>query len=117
MAKSTDSSASKKGTTKKRVPFKTKEAREQHLENLAFNLAEEKLLNGTASSQIICHFLSLSSQKAELEREKLKADTKLQMAKVSSIESQKEINELYENAIKAMRVYQGIEETGDYDDV
>lgn len=109
MANSTDSSASKKKTTKKPLPARTAEAREQQLINLSMNLAEKKLKDGTASSQVICHFLNLATQKAEYEREKLQADTKLQMAKVQAIESQKEIEELYANAISAMRIYQGVD--------
>lgn len=116
MAKESNSSTSKSKTIKKRIPAKTKEAREQQLENLAMNLAEQKLLDGTASSQIICHFLSLATQKAELEREKLKADTKLQKAKVDAIESQKATEELYAKAILSMKRYQGIEEEV-YDDI
>lgn len=109
MPNSTDSSASKKKTTKKPLPARTAEAREQQLINLSMNLAEKKLKDGTASSQVICHFLNLATQKAEYEREKLQADTKLQMAKVQAIESQKEIEELYANAISAMRIYQGVD--------
>ena len=109
MANSTDSSASKKKTTNKPLPAKTTEAREQRMINLSMNLAEKKLMDGTASSQLICHFLNLATKKAEYEQEKLKADTKLQMAKVQAIESQKEIEELYANAISAMRVYQGMD--------
>lgn len=114
MAKVISTSASEKRTARKQPPVRSKEAREQQLENLAMNLAEEKLRNGTASSQIICHFLNLATAKAELEREKLKADTKLQVAKVEALESQRKTEELYAKAISAMKRYQGIQD--DYDD-
>lgn len=116
MAKVNDSSASEKKTTRKQAPAKSKEARQQQLENLAMNLAEEKLRDGTASSQIICHFLSLTTAKSELEQEKLKADTQLQKAKVEALDSQRKSEELYAKAIAAMKRYQGIQE-GDYDDL
>lgn len=114
MTKAANSSASEKRTTRKQPPVRSKEARQQQLENLAMNLAEEKLRNGTASSQIICHFLNLTTAKAELEQEKLKADTKLQKAKVEALESQRRTEELYAKAISAMKRYQGIED--DYDE-
>ena len=107
MGKSDDSSTTKKKTTRKQAPARTKEAREQQLENLAMNLAEEKLRNGTASSQIICHFLNLATEKAELDREKVRAEVKLQNAKVDAIESQKQTEEMYAKAIAAMQRYQG----------
>lgn len=110
MGKTSNSGANEKKITRKQAPARSKEAREQQLENLAMNLAEEKLRNGTASSQIICHFLNLATSKSELEREKLKADTKLQMKKVEALDSQKRTEELYAKAIIAMKRYQGINE-------
>lgn len=107
MQKSEESGTSKKKTTRKQVPARSREAREQQLENLAMNLAEEKLRNGTASSQIICHFLNLATEKAELDREKLRADVKVQNAKADAIESQKNTEEMYAKAIAAMQRYQG----------
>lgn len=107
MGKVDESTTSKKKSGRKQVPARSKEAREQQLENLAMNLAEERLRNGTASSQIICHFLNLATEKAELDREKIRADVKLQNAKVDAIESQKNTEEMYAKAIAAMQRYQG----------
>lgn len=115
MSKSINSSASEKKTTRKQAPAKSEEARQQQLENLAMNLAEEKLRNGTASSQLICHFLNLTTMKAKLEQEKLKADTQLQMKKVEALDGQRRTEELYGKAIAAMKRYQGINEE-DYDE-
>ena len=115
MGKEADTSVPKKKSTRKPAPAKTKEARQQQLENLAMNLAEKKLRDGTASSQIICHFLNLTTAKAELEQEKIKADVKLQEAKVNALESQKTSEELYRRAIVAMKKYQGISDEG-YED-
>ncbi len=115
MGKEVNSTTLKPKSTRKQAPAKSKEARQQQLENLAMNLAEKKLRDGSASSQIICHFLSLTTAKAELEQEKIKADVKLQEAKVAALETQKTSEELYRNAIKAMKKYQGISDE-DYDE-
>lgn len=94
-------------TTKKARPALTPEARENQLISMAMNAAEEQLLNGTASSQIIVHFLKLGCQKAELEKEKLKRENQLLSAKTESLNSSKRIEELYENALNAMKIYSG----------
>lgn len=110
-----DNNPTKRGKTSRKSPtFKTSEARQEYLENLAMDVAEEKLKNGTASSQIICHFLNLATVKAQLEREKIKADVKLQEAKVSSLESQKNSEELYAKVILALKRYKGISDDEDY---
>ena len=71
--------------------------------------------DGTASSQVITHFLKLGTTKAELEKEKLKKENKLMDAKTKQIESSEEIKILYENAIKAMRSYSGQGEIHDWE--
>lgn len=113
MSKEADITVKPKKTSRRKSTFKTKEAREQYLENLAMDVAEKKLLDGTASSQIICHFLSLTTAKAELEREKIRADVKLQEAKVQSLESQKTSEELYSQVIGALKRYKGISDEDD----
>lgn len=71
------------------------------------NLAEEQILNGTASSQVITHFLKLGSTTARLEKEKLEGENELLKAKVKALESQAHSEELYKNAIKAFQRYSG----------
>ena len=83
------------------------EAKEQQLINLAVGLAEQQLRDGTASSQVITHFLKLGTTRAELEKEKLRIENKKIEAQIKSIQSADEIKVLYENAIKAMRTYGG----------
>lgn len=83
------------------------ESREQQMINLAVDLAEKQMLEGTASSQVITHFLKLGTEKAKLEREKLANETELLKAKKESIESDKRKEELFERAIKAMQRYSG----------
>lgn len=83
------------------------ESREQQMISLAVDLAEKQMLEGTASSQVITHFLKLGTEKAKLEREKLANETELLKAKKESIESDKRKEELFERAIKAMQRYSG----------
>lgn len=83
------------------------ENRENQLISLATDLAEQQLREGTASSQVITHFLKLGTTKAELEKEKLKKENAVLEAKAKAYQSGEEIKEMYENAIKAMKDYAG----------
>lgn len=103
-------------STKRGRPALTPEARENQMISLAVDLAEQQLRDGTASSQVITHFLKLGSTKAELEKEKMKRENKLLEAKAKSIESSDEMKVLYENAIKAMRNYAGYGDPDEYED-
>lgn len=96
-------------------PAMTPEARENQLIALAVDLVEERLLNGTASSQETTHFLKLGSMKNRLEMEKLEEENRLLRAKTASLESAKRSEELFAEAIKAMRNYGGKGED-QYDD-
>lgn len=91
----------------KRRPALSPEARENQLISLAYDLAEERLSDKTASSQEVTHFLKLGSSKAQLEKEKLKQENALLSAKTESLESAKRVEELYESALKAMKSYSG----------
>lgn len=88
-------------------PAMTPEARENQLIYLATNLAEQQLRDGTASSQVITHYLKLGSSKEKLEQEILKENKKLLTAKTEALQSAKRIEELYTKAISAMRQYSG----------
>lgn len=105
MAKTKKVSAS--DSSKKIRPALTPEARENQLIALAVDLVEQRLLDGTASSQETTHFLKLGSMKNRLEMEKLKEENKLLQAKTESIQSAKRVEELYTEAINAMRLYSG----------
>jgi len=91
----------------KRPPATTPEARENQLIALAVDLAEEQILAGTASSQVISHFLKLGSTKEKIEKEILEQQKELIKAKTDSIQSGKRVEELYTNALNAMRMYTG----------
>ena len=95
-------------------PALTPEARENQMISLAVDLAERQLQEGTASSQVITHYLKLGSMRERLEREKLEEENKLLKARTEQIQSMKRIEELYEEAIKAMRNYGGQGEQDEY---
>ena len=99
--------ASSSGSPRKMRPALTPEARENQMISLAVDLAEQQLRNGTASSQVITHFLKLGTTVAQLEKEKLEQENKLLQARTEALESTKRVEELYENAIKAMKKYSG----------
>lgn len=88
-------------------PATTPEARENQLIALAVDLAEKQLLKGTASSQVISHYLKLGSTKEKLEKEILEKKKELMTAQTEAIQSQKRVEELYKNALDAMRSYGG----------
>lgn len=103
-------------SSKKLRPALTPEARENQLISLAVDCAEQQLRDGTASSQVLTHFLKLATAKANLEKEKLERENELLKAKTESLQSAKRVEELYENAIIAMRNYSGQGNGGDDDD-
>ena len=101
-------------TESKRIrPALTPEARENQLIYLATNLAEQQLKDGTASSQVITHYLKMGSTKERIEKEILEKQKELITAKTEALQSAKRIEELYANAISAMRKYSG---NGDEED-
>src|SRR5574344_1050519 len=99
--------ADSKNTTRKIRPALTPEARENQMIALAVDLVEQRLLDGTASSQETTHFLKLGSMKNRLEMEKLQEENRLLKAKTEALQSAKRVEELYSEAIKAMRRYSG----------
>lgn len=98
---------------RKMRPALTPEARENQLVSLAVDLAEKQLMEGTASSQVITHYLKLGSTKERIEKEILEKQKELIEAKTQSLQSAKRIEELYSKALSAMRTYNG---QGDFDD-
>ena len=110
MAKTTNSS----GSSRKRRPALTPESREKQLIAMAMDAAEQQLMDGTASSQVITHFLKLGSEREKLERERLAEENRLLKAKTHALENVEEIKVLYEKALKAMRNYGGQGEADEY---
>lgn len=85
------------------------EARENQLITLAIDLAEQQLRDGTASSQVISHYLKLGSTKERQEREKMQEEIKLLKAKTTAFESAERVEKLYAEAIQAMKSYAGVD--------
>lgn len=107
MARKKDIPSNAKTSSKKIRPATTPEARENQLISLAVDLAERQLLEGTASSQVITHYLKLGSSKEKIEREILEKQKMLIEAKTENLQSSKRIEELYAEAISAMKSYSG----------
>lgn len=99
----------------KRVrPALTPEARENQLIAYAVDLAERQLIEGTASSQVITHYLKLGSTRERLEKEKMALENELIKAKTEAVNASKHADELYVNALNAFRSYSG--QSGDEHD-
>lgn len=112
-AKAVTSSSS----TPKIRPALSPEARENQLISLAVDLAEKQLQEGTASSQVITHYLKLGSTKEKIEKEILEKQKELITAKTEALRAAERNEELYKQAIKAMQVYSGNGDPDDYSDV
>ena len=94
----------------KQKPGTTIEARENQLISLAMDVAEKQLRDGTASSQIVSHYIRLGTTKERLEKEILEQQKELMKAKTEAIKSAQRIEALYSEALKAMRSYRGDDE-------
>ena len=101
-------------TQRKIRPALTPEAKESQMISLAHDLAEKQLRDGTASSQVITHFLKMGSEKERLEREKLQEENRLLKARTKALANAEEIKVLYEQALKAMRSYAGEGDPDEY---
>lgn len=98
-------------------PAITPEGRENQLIGLAVDLAEKKLMDGTASSQLICHYLKLGSTREKLEKDILEKQKELITAKTENIQSSKRSGEFYEEVLKAIKRYNGEDDSEDeYDE-
>jgi hypothetical protein len=106
-----ESGASKR---KPRPPATTPEAREKQLIAAAYDLAEKQIREGTASAQVVTHFLKLGTTREKLEQERLGNENALLQAKVGQIASAEDTKILYEEALKAMRTYSGNGDPEDY---
>lgn len=102
--------AKSSGPEKKIRPALSPEARESQLISLSVDLAEKQLREGTASSQVITHFLKLGTTMARLETEKLERENELLRAKTESLQSAQNREEMYDKVIKALQKYSGRDE-------
>lgn len=90
----------------RRIPT-TDEGREHQLVSAAMDLAEKQIREGTASSQVLTHFLKAGSLRESLERKRLEQENLVLAAKVEAMGSAKRVEELYAQALDAMRTYAG----------
>lgn len=103
-------------TSKKRSSARSVEGKENEMIGLAIDEAERRIREGTASSQIITHYLKLGTTRERLEKDILEEKRKLLRAQTESIESSKRIEKLYERAIKAMKTYSPNSEEDEFDE-
>lgn len=102
-----------------RQPAATPEGRESQMIAYATALAEKQLVDGTASAQVISHYLKLGSSREKLEQERLRHENELTSVKIAAIANQAKTEELYREALSAMRSYAGqepMELEADYED-
>lgn len=97
-----------------RPPADTPEGREMQLISLAYDHAEKLFLEGNAPAQVTTHFLKMGSTRNALEQQKILHENLVLAAKVEQMASASRMEELYEEAIKAMRTYSGQDPEPDY---
>lgn len=107
--------AQKEVKSKRIRPALSPEAEEQQMISLAIDLAKQQLMDGTASSQVITHYLKLGTTKYKAEMEKLRNENELLRAKSESIKSEQRSEELFEKAIDAMTLYRGVGRSDNHD--
>lgn len=90
------------------VPGTTPKAREDQLIAMAYDKVEERIKNDTVTGAELVQILKWGSTKETLERELMERDLQLKMAKTEALQSSKQIEELYKQAMSAMRTYQGL---------
>lgn len=94
-------------------PAMSPESRENQLISLAVDLAEKQLRDGSASAQVITHYLKLGTTRASLEKTKLERENELLKAKTENLQSQKRTEEMFAEAIAAMKSYSGVSDDPD----
>lgn len=104
------------GRRTRRPPATTPEARENQLISMASDLVEKQLREGTASAQVISHFLKLGSTREKLEQERLAREVELLYIKAEAIKSAERVEAMYSEALNAMRAYAGQEPKDDPDE-
>ena len=101
-------------TSRKMRPALSPEARENQMISLAMDLAEQQLRDGTASSQLITEFVKRGAIKSRIEQEILEKQKELIEAKTQTLQSAQRVEELYSNALNAMKKYSGQDDSDDY---
>lgn len=100
----------------RRPPASTPEARENQLIAKAYDLAEKQIEEGTASAQVISHYLRLGSSRERLEQRRIQMETELMEARAENLAAVRRSEELMADALNAFRAYSGQESPADEDD-
>lgn len=114
----TDNHDIKKQKNTKRIPPPAldPDAREKQMIALSEDLAEQRIRDGSASSQLLIHYLKLGSSRERVEKERLKNENELLKAKVKDLESSRRTEQLFEEALKVFGIYKGEQEPEEYED-
>lgn len=88
-------------------PASSPEDRENQMISLAVNLAEKQLREGTASSQVIVHYLKLGTVREKLEEEKIRHENAMLEAKKEALNKNGRLQDLMDEALEAFRSYSG----------
>lgn len=115
MAKTKKSNSKSSTSGHRRMRAMTPEARENQLIAMAYDVAEQQLVDGTISSQVLTQLLRAGSSRGRAELLKLERENELLRAKTESLQSAKRTDEIYENALRAMQHYSGMEIVDDSD--
>lgn len=107
---------SKKKSERRSPPARNPENRENQLIDMAYDLAEKRLREETASAQEIVHFLRMGTARAQLEKKKLEAETLLLKSKKEAVDASKQNGIIYEKAMAAFGIYSGQSNEEDDDD-
>lgn len=102
------------GTSKKIRPALDPKAREDQVISLAYDVAEQQMLDGTVSSQVLTHFLKLGTAKAKLELEILEREKELITAKTTKIQSEETSEKMYQEVLEALKIYNGQGDPDEY---
>lgn len=98
----------KKGPAKQKLPAaKTPEAREAQIISYAWDLAEERILDGTASNALLVQCLRMGGSRERKEKELMDARIEQTKIKTQAIEAERRMDEIYAKALDAMRIYSG----------
>lgn len=97
----------------RRPPATNSADREQQMAELADRTAEKQMLDGTASAQVITHYLKVATERERLEREKIRLESLRMEAQIAQINSQATSGELMTKVLDALRVYTGADDDDD----
>lgn len=97
----------------RRRPARSPEAREKQMISLAVDLAEKQLMDGSASTAVITHYLKLASTRERLEKERLEKENELLRAKTESLQNSAKRDYEYQEILKALKSYNGVSDDSD----